>query len=93
MATHIVGALPGWILRETIPAACYLFLAEVVVADALAAGDVANYLVALAFEEGLELGCLLEDVVVVATAHASVRGDYENRGDVAVFTLAQHRVL
>ena len=62
-------------------------------ADALIASNVANYLVALAFQESLQLCRLLEDVVVVATAHTAVRSDHEDGGDVSVFTLTQHVML
>ena len=93
VTAHIVGSLPSWILRETAPAANYLILTELVVADALVAGDVANYLVAFAFQESLQLCGLLEDVVVVAATHTAVRSDHEDGGDVSVFTLTQHVML
>ena len=93
VTAHIVGGLPGWVLRETAPAANYLVLAELVVADALVAGNVPNYLVALAFQESLQLCGLLEDVVVVAATHTAVRSDHENGCDVSVFALTQHVML
>src|SRR5699024_5635299 len=88
--TNVMGAFPGRILRCASPLAHNFLFSEVVVADALATGYVADYVIAVTAKESFELRSLLKDVVVVATTHTAVRSDHEYRCNSAVFTLTQH---
>src|SRR5699024_2886446 len=67
VVTNVVSAFPGRILRKASPRAHNFLLTEVVVADALATGYVADNVEALTAKESFELSSLLKDVVVVAT--------------------------
>src|SRR5699024_11697682 len=92
VVTNVVSAFPGRILRKASPRAHNFLLTEVVVADALATGYVADNVEALTAKESFELSSLLKDVVVVATTHTAVRRGHETGCNFAVFTLAQHWV-
>ena len=88
-----MGFFPRGVLGEPGPRTNEGLAAEVIVPHAFIAGNVANYLISVVFEVFLQLGCLFENVVVIATAHASVAGNHQHRGPFRVFPFPQHGVV
>ena len=81
------------ILGKTRPSTCNIFATELVVANAFVTSDIQDNLVALIFKKSTQFRSFFEDVVVVATCHATVTRDHQDCGTLAVLTLTEHGVI